>query len=47
MNTIEKIVILIRQGENSAVEFKSYQVRPESVAREMVAFANSLGGVIL
>ena len=44
---VEKIQALIRQGENSAVEFKSYRVLAESVAREMTAFANSLGGVIL
>lgn len=36
-----------RQGENSAVEFKSASVRPESLAREMVAFANTDGGSIL
>ncbi|HLA34286.1 MAG TPA: ATP-binding protein [Rhodocyclaceae bacterium] len=38
---------LIRQGENVSVEFKEMPVRPEAVAREMVAFANSVGGVIL
>jgi ATP-dependent DNA helicase RecG len=38
---------LIRQGENVSIEFKEMPVRPEVVAREMVAFANSSGGVIL
>ncbi|MEI6708286.1 MAG: RNA-binding domain-containing protein [Methylococcales bacterium] len=38
---------LIHQGENVAVEFKELPVRPEVIAREMVAFANSSGGVIL
>lgn len=38
---------LIRQGENSAVEFKAAGVRPESLAKELVAFANSQGGVVL
>jgi ATP-dependent DNA helicase RecG len=38
---------LRRQGENSAVEFKSASVRPESLAKEMVAFANTRGGSIL
>lgn len=38
---------LIQQGENSSVEFKEYGVRAESLAKEMVAFANSQGGVIL
>ncbi len=44
---IEQIKQLIEQGENSAVEFKSSEVRPESLAREIVAFANSSGGTIL
>ncbi len=38
---------IIQQGENSAVEFKTANVRPESLAKEMVAFANHLGGRIL
>jgi ATP-dependent DNA helicase RecG len=42
--TLEK---LIAQGENRAVEFKSAQVRQESIAKEIVAFANSQGGVLL
>ncbi len=44
---IEQIKQLIEQGENSAVEFKSSEARPESLAREIVAFANSSGGTIL
>jgi ATP-dependent DNA helicase RecG len=43
----QEIGELIRQGENASVEFKEMPVRPEVVAREMVAFANSSGGVIL
>ncbi|MEZ5479379.1 MAG: putative DNA binding domain-containing protein [Thiolinea sp.] len=38
---------LIAQGENSAVEFKSHPVRTETIAREMVAFANGSGGTLL
>jgi ATP-dependent DNA helicase RecG len=38
---------ILQQGENSSVEFKEYGVKPESLAKEMVAFANSQGGVIL
>ena len=38
---------LIRQGENHAVEFKSSQVHADSLAKEMTAFANSYGGVVL
>lgn len=38
---------LIAQGENSSIEFKSDNVRPEALAREMVAFSNLLGGTVL
>lgn len=38
---------LIAQGENQSLEFKSAQVQSESLAKEMVAFANSEGGLIL
>ena len=44
---IEQIEQLIQQGENSAIEFKSSEVRPENLAREIVAFANSSGGTLL
>ncbi len=43
----EKLDELIRQGESSLLKFKEEPVRPESLAREMVAFANTLGGIIL
>lgn len=43
----QKILEIISQGENSSIEFKSSKVRPESVAKEMVAFSNSLGGTLL
>lgn len=45
--TFQDVVDILRQGENSSVEFKESAVRPESLAREMVAFANSAGGVIV
>ncbi|MCC9000008.1 MAG: ATP-binding protein, partial [Candidatus Contendobacter sp.] len=45
--TPEKVLELISQGESGSLEFKEAQVRPESLAREMVAFANTLGGIIL
>ncbi|MEN9503948.1 MAG: hypothetical protein RI964_3233 [Pseudomonadota bacterium] len=38
---------LIQQGENIAVEFKAMPVRPETIAREMVTFANGAGGILL
>ncbi len=45
--TEDKLKSLIAQGENGSVEFKRAEVNPESLAKEMVAFANSLGGSIL
>lgn len=42
-----QILQIIAQGENSGVEFKRDDVNPEALAKEIVAFANSNGGVIL
>lgn len=44
LNTIQQ---LISQGENAQIEFKSVAVSPDAIAREMVAFANNLGGTLL
>jgi len=41
------VIKLIDQGENQAIEFKSKDVRAESLAKELVAFANTQGGTIL
>ncbi|TVR65738.1 MAG: ATP-binding protein, partial [Candidatus Competibacteraceae bacterium] len=41
------IQALIAQGESSCIEFKNAQVNAVSLAEEIVAFANSDGGVIL
>ena len=38
---------LLRNGENSGVEFKRDAVTPEKLAREMAALLNLEGGVIL
>ncbi len=38
---------LIAQGENTQIEFKSAEVRPDAIAREISAFANTLGGTLL
>ena len=38
---------LIANGENSGVEFKRDDLRPEQLAREIVALANARGGQIL
>ena len=47
MKNNSNISELITQGENSSIEFKSEKVRPESLAKEMTAFANTNGGTIL
>ena len=41
-----ELLELIANGENSGVEFKRDDVRPESLAKEVVALANFQGGVI-
>ncbi|EIC21292.1 RNA-binding domain-containing protein [Thiorhodovibrio frisius] len=38
---------LIAQGEHASLEFKLEDVRPESLAKELVAFSNTLGGTLL
>lgn len=45
--TVEEVLQLIRQGENSGVEFKRDDLRPEQLAKEVVAFANFQGGRLL
>lgn len=42
-----ELLELIAYGENSLVEFKRDDVRPEQLAKEIVAFANSYGGKLL
>jgi hypothetical protein len=38
---------LVRQGEGSHLEFKARASSPDQIVREMIAFANTNGGVIL
>ncbi len=38
---------IIQAGENGSIEFKSAEVRLDSLAKEIVAFSNSQGGLIL
>ena len=44
---IDKVHNLISQGENSSVEFKLQESNPDSIAKEIVAFANTQGGTVL
>jgi alpha-galactosidase/6-phospho-beta-glucosidase family protein len=46
MRTAE-LLELIRNGENSGVEFKRDDIRPEQLAKEIVALANLQGGRVL
>lgn len=46
MNTSDLLGI-IANGENSGVEFKRDDIRPEQLGKEVVALANHLGGMIL
>jgi len=41
--TPDRLLELIGQGESNSLEFKEEQARPESLAREMMAFADTLG----
>jgi len=45
--TKENILEIIVKGKNSSVEFKSSLVKPNSLAKKIVAFANTNGGIIL
>ncbi len=45
--TKSELLELIANGENSGVEFKSDDLRPEQLAKEVVALANFQGGRIL
>ncbi|WP_231471433.1 RNA-binding domain-containing protein [Thioalkalivibrio sp. HK1] len=47
MMTKTELLELIANGENSGVEFKRDDLRPEQLAKEIVAFANFQGGRIL
>lgn len=42
-----ELLEIIANGENSGVEFKRDDIRPETLAREIVAMANLRGGMVL
>ena len=42
-----ELLQLIANGENSGVEFKEDQERPERIAKEIVALANFNGGKLV
>jgi len=45
--TRSELLELIANGENSGVEFKRDDIRPEQLAKEVVALANFQGGKII
>jgi ATP-dependent DNA helicase RecG len=47
MTTKSELLELIANGENSGVEFKRDDIRPEHLAKEVVALANLQGGKII
>ena len=47
MLTRSELLEILANGENSGVEFKRDDLRPEDLARELVAFSNMEGGMVL
>lgn len=43
----ERVLELINNGESSTVEFKLQDAHPDSLAGEIVSFANFEGGALL
>ena len=46
-NPVQALKKLIAQGEGSTLEFKRKASFPEKIVREMIAFANTSGGILL
>ena len=46
-DNIKLVKSLIEQGENASIEFKREDIRPDGLAKELTAFSNSGGGIIL
>ncbi len=44
---VQDLKKLVAQGEGAMLEFKRKAAYPEKIVREMIAFANSYGGVLL
>lgn len=43
----KQLLEIIQNGESSGVEFKRDDIRPEQLARELVAFSNLKGGMVI
>lgn len=44
---VRQLKILVSQGEGASLEFKRKATFPEKIIREMIAFANTKGGILL
>ena len=44
---VQDLKKLVAQGESQVLEFKRKATHPEKIVREMIAFANSKGGILL
>lgn len=42
-----ELLELVQKGESSAIQFKERLPHPDSLAQEMVAFSNTVGGIII
>lgn len=47
MTTKTELLEIISNGENSGVEFKRADLRPQDLAKELVAFSNLEGGMVI
>ena len=47
MTTRTELLEIIANGENSGVEFKRDNLKPQDLAKELVAFLNLEGGQVL
>ena len=44
---VQQLKLLVSQGEGASLEFKRKAAFPEKIVREMIAFANTQGGIVL
>ena len=44
---VQQLRLLVSQGEGASLEFKRKAAFPEKIIREMIAFANTKGGIVL
>ena len=47
LEQIRQLKLLVKEGEGSHLEFKRRASSPDQIVREMIAFANTSGGIVL